>query len=142
MAAVSLGAPLLALVLVDLDGLGVTDPGLVDPARTSSESRYVLCGVPVAAALLVLATRQNRARPAPPAGVGGLTLLASATALFLAMAPDAFGGGFGGDSDQSISRFTFWILVAVGLPWVTLAAWKLSDVARTASPDDVQSVLA
>jgi hypothetical protein len=142
MTATALGAPLMALVLVDLNGLGVTAPGLIDPAWTSSAPRYVVCGVPIAVALLVAVAVQNRARPAPPAGVSGLAVLASATALFLAMVPDAFNGGYGGGTDQSIGRFTFWIVVAVGLPWMTFGAWKLSEAAGAPSPNDVHSSLA
>jgi hypothetical protein len=135
MAAVSLAAPLLALILIDRDGLGVTDPGLIDPAWTSSAPRFFVCGIPVAVALWVLAMQQNRERPAPPAGVSGLALIASATALTLAMVPDVQGG----DTDQSLGRFTFWIAVAVLTPWVTFAAWKLSAVAAATLPADRQS---
>jgi hypothetical protein len=142
MVAVSLGAPLMALILVDVDAEGVTDPGLIDPTWTSSVLPLVVCGVPVALALLVSAGRQNRQLLSPPAGVSGLALLAAAAAFLVAMVPDAFSSGYGLDSDQSINRFVFWVLVAVGLPWVTFAAWKLSDGARTASPDDVHKTLA
>ena len=135
MTAVGLAVPLMALVLLDLDGLGVTDPGLVDPAWTSSAPRFFVCGIPVAVALLVLAIQQNGERPAPPAAVSGLTLLASATALTLAMVPDAQGG----DTDQSLGRFTFWLAVAVLTPWVTFAAWKLSTLAADTSPDGVRA---
>lgn len=138
MAAVGLAVPLMALVLLDLDGLGVTDAGLVDPAWTSSAPRFFVCGIPVAVALLVLAIQQNGERPAPPAAVSGLTILASATALTLAMVPDAQGG----DTDQSLGRFTFWLAVAVLTPWVTFAAWKLSTLAADTSPDERQSTLA
>ena len=138
MTAAGLGAPLMALFVLDLDGLGVTDPGLIDPAWTSSGPRFFVCGIPVAVALMVLTAQQNRERPAPPAGVSGLALIASATALTLAMVPDAQGG----DTDQSLSRFAFWLVVAVLTPWVAFAAWKLSAIAAAASPGDVQSDLA
>jgi hypothetical protein len=138
MTAASLGAPFIALFLIDLDGLGITDPGLVDPAWTSAGPRYWACGIPVAVALLVLAAHQNRGRPAPPAVVSGLALVASATALTLAMVPDAQGG----DTDQSLSRFAIWLAVSVATPWVTFAASRLSNVAAARSPVDSQSDLA
>lgn len=137
-AAVSLAVPLMALVLLDLDGLGVTDAGLVDPAWTSSAPRFFVCGIPVAVALLVLATQQNRERPAPPAAVSGLALIVSATALTLAMVPDAQGG----DTDQSFGRFALWLVIAVATPWVTFAGWEWAESVAIASPDDVQSDLA
>ena len=138
MMAASLGAPFMALILVDLDGLGVTDPGLVDPAWTASSPRFFACGIPVAVALVVLAVRQNRERPGPPAAVSGLAILASAASLTLAMVPDAQGG----DTDQTLTRFSFWLAVAILTPWVTFAAWKLSDAASAIAPSDSQSTLA
>jgi hypothetical protein len=138
MAAVSLAVPLLVLILIDRDGLGVTDPGLIDPNWTSSVERYALCGVPVSVSLLALANRQNRERSIPPAGMSGLALIASATALTLAMVPDTQGG----DTDQSFGRFALWLVIAVATPWVTFAGWEWAESVASASLDDVQSDLA
>jgi hypothetical protein len=46
--AVSLGTPLLVLVLIDLDGLGVTRRQLIDPELTCDGPGIVLTGVSVA----------------------------------------------------------------------------------------------
>ena len=118
MTAASLAMPLLALVLVDLGGLGVAAAGSIDPSWTSAAWRYALCGVPVSAALVIFARRQNRGLTAPSAGVAGLASIASATAMFLAMTPEAFTGGFGFGSDQSGVRFAIWWAVAVVVPWL------------------------
>jgi hypothetical protein len=144
MTALSLSTPLLALVLLDLDTLGVTEPGEIDPGWTSAPARFLLCGVPVSICLWVLVSRQNRRLLSPPAGVAGLALLGSATALFIAMTPDAFGGGWGLGSDQSPWRFTTWVGIAVLLPWVVHGAWSFHHraTAESSSPDGPQSVLA
>ena len=142
--ALSLSAPVLALVLVDLDTLGVTDPGLIDPGWTSAPVRYLLCGVPVALSLLAFASRQNRRLLTPPAGVAGLALLGSAAAMLIAMVPESLSGGWGLGSDQSPWRFATSIAIAVLLPWVVHAAWSFHHraMAEAGSPDGPQSVLA
>lgn len=136
MAAVSLAAPLLALILIDADGLGVTRHALIDPAWTDAPARYVVCGVPVALALLAVTSMQNRGLVAPAAGVSGIVLLASASALFLAMVPEAFGAGWGGQSDQSIGRFALFVLAAILLPLVMFASWWALHSTDRAAPTD------
>ena len=65
--AVSLGTPLLVLFLMDLDGLGVTRRGLIDPELTFDPPDLYLTGVPVALALVALVRHQNRGlSPGPP----------------------------------------------------------------------------
>ena len=139
--AVSLGAPILVLFLIDLDGLGVTRRGLIDPELTFDPPALFLTGVPVALALVALVRHQNRGRPAPPAIMGGVALLLSATAMFLAMTPEAFSGGWGSGTDQSVARFFTFVTIAIVTPWVSIALWAPSQMARgEASPS--QSALA
>ncbi len=128
--AVSLGTPLLVLFLIDLDGLGVTRRGLIDPELTFDGPAIFLTGVPVALTLVALVRHQNRGRPAPPAIMSGLALLLSAAALFLAMTPEAFSGGWGSDTDQSVARFFTFVTIAVVAPWVSVALWAPSQMGR------------
>lgn len=139
--AVSLGTPLLVLFLIDLDGLGVTRRRLIDPELTFDGPGIFLTGVPVALALVALVVLQNRGRPAPPALMSGLALLLSATALFIAMTPEAFSGGWGTDTDQSVARFFAFVTIAIVVPWVSVALWAPSQMTREDASTG-QSVLA
>ncbi len=53
--------------------------------------------------------------------MSGLLLLLSATALFLAMTPEAFNGGLGSETEQPVSRFFTFVTIAIVAPWVSIA---------------------
>jgi hypothetical protein len=142
MTATAVAMPLMTLFLLELDAEGVTRPAEIDPGWSLDGLIPFVSGVPVALALVRLAALQNRGRMAPPAAIGGLVLLGSAAALYVAMTPEALDGGWGSGTDQSPGRFFLWLTVAVGLPWVTFAVWRRSDPARAESTDDFHSTLA
>lgn len=143
MTATSLAMPLMTLFVLDLDSEGVTRRAQIDPGWSLEGLIPFLSGVPVALALVLLAARQNRGRTAPPAAIGGLALLGSAAALFVAMTPEALTGGWGSGTDQSPGRFFLWLTVGIMIPWVASTTWWAAQATRPdAGPVPRQRTLA